>query len=169
MLRRKRAQRSWKNMQKFEITVEKQVIVFLDVLSKEPMTHTFVRHHWGDQSIQFSMNSSLIGQQGQFQHDQTPDYPCKSSLCHALLEFCDLIVFGFPCSFPNKQFSLMLPYVAHVAILLPLLQIVSLPCFICLVHILQGTVPETFSLRSVISRIAEIGSPVKCEYLGLYL
>lgn len=168
MLRRKRAQRSWKNMQKFEITVEKQVIVFLDVLSKEPMTHicqASLRGPINSVKHEFIVNLSARP----IPTRQTPDYPCKSSLCHALLEFCDLILFGFPCSFPNKRFSLMLPYVAHVVILLPLLQIVSLPCFICLVHILQGTVPETFSLRSVISRIAEIGSPVKCGYLGLYL
>lgn len=108
MLRRKRAQRSWKNMQKFEITVEKQVIVFLDVLSKEPMTHicqASLRGPINSVKHEFIVNLSARP----IPTRQTPDYPCKSSLCHALLEFCDLILFGFPCSFPNKRFSLMLP------------------------------------------------------------
>ena len=45
ILRQRSTKGSWKKMQKFEITVSKTAIVFLDILSKEPMTNTFVRHH----------------------------------------------------------------------------------------------------------------------------
>ena len=44
ILRQRSTKGSWKKMQKFEITVSKTAIVFLDILSKEPMTNAFVRH-----------------------------------------------------------------------------------------------------------------------------
>ena len=106
ILRQRSTKGSWENMQKFEITVSKTVIVFLDI--KQIAHDKYIcEASLRDQSFQESMTSWLIYQQGQFKHDQTSDCPCISKLsklllCHAQLEFCDLVMFVFPCDFPNE-------------------------------------------------------------------